>query len=111
MQHRDLAEASNLALRRDFSGAANASRTVLLDYDGHGTAVGSVVGASGGNGFGIVGIAPGSTVVPMRLGSAISLSLLGSSNGFRNEALRYAAEQKIAVVTASWLVPLGAALT
>ena len=70
-----------------------------------------MVGASGGNGFGIVGVAPGSTVVPMRLGSSTALALLGSSNEFRNEALRYAAEQRFHVVTASWVVPLGAALT
>lgn len=63
----------------------------------------SVIGASGGNSFGMVGVAPGSTVVPLRIGSALSLSLLGSSSSFRNAALRFAVEQKLQVVTASWV--------
>lgn len=62
------------------------------DFDGHGTGVASVVGASGGNAFGVVGVAPGSTIVPIRIGSTLSLSLLGSSSDFRNSALRFAVE-------------------
>lgn len=76
---------------------------MLLDFDGHGSAVAGVVGAVGGNGFGVVGVAPGTTIVPIRIGSTLSLSLLGSSSEFRNSALRFAVEQKLQVVTASWV--------
>ena len=86
-----MGEAINLSLRRDFTGTRNQTN-VLLDYDGHGTAVGSIISGSAGNGFGIAGIAPGSTVVPLRIGSTLSLSLLGSSSAFRNLALEFATE-------------------
>lgn len=59
----------DLTLQQDFSGTANQS-SVMVDYDGHGTAVGSIIAASTGNGYGMAGLAPGSIVVPMRIGSS-----------------------------------------
>ena len=57
---------------------------------GHGTAAAGCVGAIGNNGIGVIGVAPGITLLPMKVTSFPNLFFV--SNTMMGEAVRYAAD-------------------
>ncbi|QXG76744.1 S8 family serine peptidase [Modestobacter sp. L9-4] len=63
----------------------------------HGTSVAGAVGARAGNGTGTAGIAPDVTIMPLVVGSGMSVDVYAGA-----QAIRYAADHGADVVNASW---------
>ncbi|OMQ14538.1 hypothetical protein A7K94_0215920, partial [Modestobacter sp. VKM Ac-2676] len=64
----------------------------------HGTTVAGVVAARAGNGVGSAGVAPDVTVMPLVVGSGMSVDISAAS-----QAIVYAADNGASVVNASWI--------
>lgn len=91
--HPDLVGRVDVARGRDFiSGTADAS-----DRYGHGTHVAGIIAANTGNGIAIAGIAPGVTILPIRV-----LGDTGNGDTYKlSRGIRYAADQGAEVINLS----------
>jgi thermitase len=70
----------------------------VQDDNGHGTHVSAIIGAAGNNSFGVVGVAPGVTIMPLKF-------LDQNGNGSTDaavSAIYYAVEHGARVINASW---------
>lgn len=95
--HPDLA--ANIDLTRQFDpleGDTNANPNLANPANAHGTAVAGLIGAIANNGIGGTGVAPGVTLVPIRLIDA------GQTNQAFVDAFRYTINNGIDITNNSW---------
>ena len=101
------------------------SSSNVQDNNGHGTHVSAIIGAQGSNGFGVVGVAPGITIMPLKfldqngngsVDAAVSAIYFAVNHGARvinaswggvgydaamNDAIAYANSRNVVFVTAA----------
>lgn len=79
------------------SGDSDPSPESDTDFGVHGTHVAGIIGAVGDNNQGIVGVAPGATIMPVKISSGANISLSSVYTG-----VRYAVDNGAKVINASW---------
>jgi subtilisin family serine protease len=88
--------------RLTFSGCLDAETKEpgpeVTDRQGHGTHVAGTIAAVGGNGVGIIGVAPKASVMPVKALSDTGLGVTGEMA----QGIIYAAENGARVINASW---------
>ena len=83
-----------------FSGGGK----VTGDNDGHGTRMATLIAGTGGNGQGVYGLAPGSKILPLRIGdhdNELNPDFLSNIS----DAIRYAADSEAKVISISAAMP------
>jgi subtilisin family serine protease len=108
LDHPDLAANIDLNLAFDAENNQGTGNPVFGNFDSfHGTAVAGIIGAVANNGIGGVGVAPGVTLVPVRLiDQDPTPSSFTIDNAFLNrpfvQAFRYAIDNGIDITSNSW---------